>query len=67
MESNDTLRRYGVTAHWILWPKCQDLVPWDQKNSSKIADMNLERHHIMFVVCNLKDKVVFEMKIKSDQ
>ena len=27
VESNDTLCRYGVTAHWTLRPKCQNWVP----------------------------------------
>ena len=60
MESNDTLRRSGVTAHHILRPKILKFGPMGPKKIfQKIVLMKLVRYH-MFIVCNLKDKVVFE-------
>ena len=60
MESNDTLRRSGVTAHQILRPKILKFGPMGPKKIfQKIVLMKLVRYH-MFIVCNLKDKVVFE-------
>ena len=35
MESNDTLRRSGVTAHWILRPKMLKFGPMGPKKISK--------------------------------
>ena len=60
MECNDTLHGSGLGPHWVLGPNYSKFGPMGPKKIfQKIVLMKLVRYH-MFIVCNLKDKVVFE-------
>ena len=60
MESDNTLHVSGGVPHWVLEPKNSKFGPMGPKKIfQKIVLMNLVRYHTL-IVCNLKDKVVFE-------